>query len=253
MPNKDMTKNLMFRERDFSLRTAAVIAGVGVLIMAFTVPVVEFYIFPKLIDFKNGVHTTNNILAHRQLFSTAIFIHFITVICDVLVAWALYIFLKPVNKNLALLTAWFRIVYTAFNIAALLNLIQVLSLLRSSGSFVSFSSASVQDYVLFNVNSFNLQWRFGLVFFGVYLLLLGYLVLKASYVPNSIGVFLIVAAIGYLMDDLKYFFYPDFNTGFLWFTFFGELVFMFWLLIMGSRIQTDKIIPGTANSNKTSF
>jgi hypothetical protein len=144
-------------------------------------------------------------------------------------------------------------VYTAFNIAALLNLIQVLSLLRSSGSFVSISSASVQDYVLFNVNSFNLQWRFGLVFFGVYLLLLGYLVLKASYIPNSIGVFLIVAAIGYLMDDLKYFFYPGFNTGFLWFTFFGELVFMFWLLIMGSRIQTDKIIPGAANSNKTSF
>lgn len=222
---------------EISLSKAALIAGIGVLIMALTVPVVEFYIFPKLIDYNNAAQTANNINNHKTLFSTAIFIHFITVVCDVIVAWALYIFLKPVNKNLALLAAWFRLVYAGFNIAALLNLTQIIALLKASENFSSIQSNQVYDYVLLYLNSFNIQWRFGLVFFGIYLLLLGYLTLKASYVPKVIGAFLVIAALGYLIDDLKYFFYPNFNTGFLWFTFFGELIFMFWLLIKGSRIQ----------------
>lgn len=223
-----------------SVRKAALVAGFGVLLMALTVPIVEFYIFPKLIDFNNPALTTQNIENHTRLFSTAIFIHFITVICDVIVTWALYIFFKPVDKNLALLAAWFRLVYTAFNIAALLNLIQILSLLKSSANFNSIHPDQIPDYILLNLNSFYLQWRFGLVFFGVYLLVLSYLIFRASYVPNMVGAFLVIAALGYLIDDLKYFFYPNFDTAFLWFTFFGELVFMFWLLIKGSRIQMNK-------------
>jgi hypothetical protein len=223
-----------------TLRKAAFVAGLGVLLMALTVPIVEFYIFPKLVDFKNPSQTIQSISQHTKLFSTAIFIHFITVICDVVVSWALYIFFKPVNKNLSLLSAWFRLVYTAFNIAALLNLIQILSFLKSGANFTSIHSDQMPGYILHNLNSFNLQWRFGLVFFGIYLLLLSYLIFRASYVPNIVGAFLIIAALGYLIDDLKYFFYPNFDTGFLWFTFFGELVFMFWLLIKGSRIQMDK-------------
>ena len=227
------------QNQETSMRKAALIAGLGVLIMALTVPVVEFYIFPKLIDYKNATQTTNNITNNRTLFSTAIFVHFITIICDVTVAWALYIFLKPVNKNLALLTAWFRLVYTAFNIVALLNLIQILSLLEISEHFNKVGQGEVSDYVLFYMKSSDLEWRFGLVFFGIYLCLLGYLVFRSEYIPKIIGVFLVVAGLGYLIDDLKYFFYPNFDTGFLWFTFFGELIFMVWLLVKGVNVQKE--------------
>ena len=193
------------QNQETSMRKAALIAGLGVLIMALTVPVVEFYIFPKLIDYKNATQTTNNIANNRTLFSTAIFVHFITIICDVTVAWALYIFLKPVNKNLALLTAWFRLVYTAFNIVALLNLIQILSLLKISEHFNKVDQGKVSDYVLFYMKSFDLEWRFGLVFFGIYLCLLGYLVFRSEYIPKIIGVFLVVAGLGYLIDALNIF------------------------------------------------
>jgi hypothetical protein len=225
------------RNSENSLGKAALIAGLGVLIMALTVPVVEFYIFPKLIEYKNAETTTRNITNNRRLFSTAIFIHFTTIVCDVVVAWALYIFFIPVNKKLALLGAWFRLVYATFNIVALLNLVQILSLLKVNEHLSSTQPAQIHDYVLFHLSSFNLQWRFGLVFFGIYLGLVGYLAFKATYVPKIIGAFLVMAALGYLIDDLRYFFYPNFDTGFLWFTFFGEVIFMFWLLIKGSRIS----------------
>jgi heme/copper-type cytochrome/quinol oxidase subunit 2 len=228
-----------------SLRKAAFIAGLAVLVMALTVPVVEFYIFPTLIDYKNAAQTTKNIINHTSLFSTAIFIHFITVICDVIVAWALYVFLKPVNQNLALLVAWFRMVYTAFNVAALLSLIQILASLRASQNFSSMTSGYLDEYVSFHLHSFQLQWQFGLVFFGIYLCLLSYLVFRADYIPKLISVCLAIAGLGYLVENLKHFFYPNLDTGFLWFTFFGELVFMFWLLIKGSQIQKlNKVTDG---------
>jgi len=66
--------------------------------------------------------------------------------------------------------------------------------------------------------------------------------MRASYVPNLIGLLLLVGGVGYIIDNLKYFFYPDLNTDFLWFTYFGELVFMFWLLFRGSRLS----LPDTA-------
>lgn len=220
-----------------ALRKAAFIAGFAVLIMALTVPLVEFYIFPKLIDYTNGEKTTNNIAGHLTLFSAAIFIHFVTVICDIVAAWALYIFLKPANKNLALLSAWFRIVNTAFTIAALANLLHILTILKTRGDFTDIHPGQLNDQVLFYLESFNLQWRFMLVFFGFYLNLLGWLVLKADYIPKIMGLFLIIAGLGYIIDDLKYFFYPHLNLDFLWLTYLGELVFMFWLLISGPRIQ----------------
>lgn len=220
-----------------SLKNAALIAGLGVLLMALTVPIVEFYIFPKLINFRDPGETLRRIAENKTLFSTAIFIHFITVVCDVAVTWALYIFLKPAHKDLSLLTAWLRLVYTAFNVAALLNLIHVLNLMETSEYFGHINEGQVSDQVLFYLRSFNLEWRFGLIFFGIYLCLLGYLVFISGYVPRLVGAFLVIAGLGYLVEDTRHFFFPDFNTGFLWFTFLGELVFMFWLLIRGTRIR----------------
>lgn len=222
--------------RQVSIGKAALIAGLAILLMALTVPFVEFYIFPKLIDFKNGEGTFLAISNNSRLFSGAIFIHFLTVVCDVTAAWALYNFLKPVHKDLSLLAAWFRLAYAAFNIAALMNLVKVVSMVNvSNGS----DAGPNYNSVLFYLESFNLGWRFGLVFFGLYLILLGYLVVRSAYVPKIIGILLVIAGAGYLFDDLKYFFYSNFDTGFLWFTFFGELVFMFWLLIKGSRMKAN--------------
>jgi hypothetical protein len=227
----------MANDKHLSIGRAALIAGFAVLLMALTVPVVEFYIFPKLVNYRDAAATTANIAAHRTLFSLAIFIHFTTVICDIVSGWALYIFLKPANRNVALLSAWFRIVNAAFTIAALANLVQVLGLLNTADHLTSIQPAELNDMILYRVQSFNVQWRFMLVFFGTYMILLGFLVLQASYVPRMMGMMLFLTGAGYIIDNLKYFFYPQVNTGFLWFTYFGELVFMFWLLIKGRKVQ----------------
>lgn len=223
-------------DNDFTLSKAALIAGFGLLIMVLTVPFAEFYIFPKLIT-DNPVDTTNNIINNRMLFTTSIFLHFITLICDIVVAWALYIFLKPVNKEFSLLVSWFRLIYTALYLVALANLIKILNLIGTS----KFSGENQQvENVNFYLDSFKLEWSFGLIIFAIYLILLGYLVLKSSYVPKVIGILISVAGLGYLTHTLGAFLLPDTNLDFLFFTFFGELIFMVWLLFKGRKVALDK-------------
>lgn len=218
------------------IQKAALISGIGIFVMVLTVPVAEFVIFPELIDYNNAENTFNNITKNRGVFTTGIFLHVITLICDVIVAWSLYLFLRPVHKDFSLLVALFRIVFAIITLAALLNLVSVLNLTQNSEYLTAFDN-SLHSKVLLSVKNFNLQWNFAFIFFSLYLILLGVLVYKAAYVPKIFGIFLLIAGAGYLINTLRTFFFPAVTMDYLMITYFGELLFMLWLLIKGWRVQ----------------
>ncbi|MEK6478449.1 DUF4386 domain-containing protein [Catalinimonas sp. 4WD22] len=222
--------------KEISLGSAAWIAGMGLLMMVFAAPVAEFYIFQKLFS-ENPAEMSSNIIDQEGLFKTGIFLHLLTLLCDVVVAWALYIFLKPAHKSLSLLTAWFRLIYTAMYLLALVNLVQVLNYLRLNEQSGMVMPTQLDQSITFYVNAFRMEWSFALMVFGIYLLLLGYLVLKADYVPKIYGILLLLAGLGYFLDNLRVFFLPELNTSYLMITFFGELVFMVWLLVRGRKVK----------------
>lgn len=220
-----------------SLRTAAVIAGIGLLIMAIAAPFAELFVYPRLVVPGNAVETVNNILANETLFRAGILGYLIAFICDVLVAWALYILLKPVNENLSLLTAWFRLVYAVIAFVALLNLVTVSGLLSASDPLAGSQPDQLYAQVMFSLTTFRSHWNFGSLFFGIHLGLLGYVVFRSNYIPRIIGILLIIAGLGYLLSNLEPFLFPNANLDFVEYTFYGELIFMLWLLIKGSKIK----------------
>ncbi len=230
-----MTTNSHQNDGEITLRQAAVIAGIGILLMVLSVPIAEFQIFPSLIDSQSPEATTKNILNNKTLFITGIFLNFVTIICDIVVAWALYVFLKPSGKSLALLAAWFRLIYAGIYLIALFNLIKILNLLTADKYFMAIGQDQIYDQILFYFKSFGREMEFGLILFGIYLGILGYVALKASYIPKVISWLLIIAGLGYFISYLGKFLYPEINTEILMITFFGELIFMVWLLIKGGR------------------
>ncbi|MEP2669475.1 MAG: DUF4386 domain-containing protein [Cyclobacteriaceae bacterium] len=227
--------------KDISLSKAAIIAGIGLLIMTLTVPFAEFKIIPDLVSPDSASETAANITNNIFIFNLAIFLIFITIVADIIVAWALYVFLKPVNKSISLLTAWFRLLYTGVYLVAVTNLIKVFTLTKGESYFLINSQEEISEFVLFYIKSYKYEWFFGLVLFGLYLILLGFLVLKARYVPNIMGWLLIIAGLGYVIGHLKVFLFPELNTSFSMYTAMGELVFMLWLLIKGSRLKELQI------------
>ena len=220
-----------------SLRTAALLAGIGLLIMAIAAPFAEMFALPKLIVPGNPSETIQNILANKTLFSAAIIGYLITFVCDVLVAWALYVFLKPINENLSLLTSWLRLVYTVIALVALLNLVTVLQLLDPSAGSALLPADQLQAQVMLSLHTFRSHWHFGLLFFGLHLGLLGYVVFRSNYIPKVLGILLVLAGLGYLLNSLRPFLFPDMDLDFAKYTFYGELIFMLWLLIKGARIK----------------
>lgn len=235
-------------KKDISLSKAAIIAGIGLLMMTLTVPFAEFKIIPDLVNPDSASETASNIRNHTLLFNTAIFLIFITIVCDIVVAWALYVFLTPVNQSMSLITAWFRLLYTGVYLVAVTNLIKVYTLTKGSSYFLSNSSEQVSEFILFYIKSYKYEWFFGLVLFGLYLILLGFLVLKASYIPRAMGWLLIIAGLGYVIGHTKVFLFPELNTSFSMITALGELAFMLWLLIKGSRIKDPKNTPNTVKT-----
>ena len=99
------------RVNDTSQSKAALIAGYGLLIMTIVFILADSFAFKNLIVPGDAATTASNIIANDKLFRIAICCFTIVAILDVIVAWALYILLKPVNKSLSLLMAWFRLVY----------------------------------------------------------------------------------------------------------------------------------------------
>ncbi|MEM6831032.1 MAG: DUF4386 domain-containing protein [Bacteroidota bacterium] len=217
------------------IQRVALISGIGIFFMVLTVPVAEFVIFPGIFNYESGEITIRNIRENRSLFITGLFLHVITLICDVVVAWALYLFLKPVNRDFSLLVALFRIVFTVLTLSALLNLVSLLNLTQNA-AYLSAFGQSLHSQVILTIKNFNLQWSFAFIFFGIYLIMLGILVYQAFYVPKVFGVLLILAGVGYLIDTLRLFLFPLITMDYIMITFFGELVFMFWLLIKGWKV-----------------
>lgn len=117
------------RFAEITLRKAALITGIGILIMAVAAPFAELYVYPKLIVPENPAETVQNIVDNKMLFLGAFFGYLITFVCDLVVAWALYVLLVPVNKFFSLLTSWFRLVYGAVSLIALTNFILVFKLI----------------------------------------------------------------------------------------------------------------------------
>jgi len=218
-----------------SLKTAELISGFCLLVMVIAAPIAEMYAYPKLIVRNNLVETIETLSSHRNLFTTCILLYLLTFILDVVVAWSLYLLLKPVNAEVALLAAWFRISYTVVALIALLNLVSVYRIVFASTVF-TLDNQSIHLQVAQYINAFKSQWYFGLLFFSLHLIMLGFLVIRSSFIPKVFGVLLIITGLGYSLTTFKPFLFPNTNIDFAAYTFYGEIIFMFWLLIKGWKL-----------------
>ena len=221
--------------KQITTKNAAIIAGIGLLLMAIIAPIANFAIIQKIIVPGDASTTISNIIASASAFRAGIVMFLIVALLDILVAWALYIFLKPVNKELSLLTAWLRIVYATLLMVAILNLISVLSVLNRPYALAGFSTTQVHSMAMLLLNRFNHVWEFGLIIFGFHVLLVGYLLLKAGYMKKILGILVLLSALGYLTDGFGRLIVANYSLRLTLYTFVGEIVLIFWLLIRGRK------------------
>lgn len=229
---------------DISQRQAALVAGFGLLIMFFTAIFANFFVVQRLIVPGDATVTAQNIMANEMQFRLGLFTFLVVFVLDVLVAWGLYVFLKPVNDSLSLLTAWFRVIYTVIAVVVLFNLFSALQLLTSAGYLAAMETNQLYAQVMGLTDAFGNGWLISFVFFAIHLFLLGYLVFKSGTMPKIMGILLMLAGLAYLSDSLAHFLLPNYDDYEMLFlipvTFFGivgELWLALWLLFRGGKDQ----------------
>jgi hypothetical protein len=223
------------RNEGITLRQAAVTAGLGYLVMP--VSYAEFHIMPRLVIAGNIEQTVKNISDHGSLFVAAILCYLVTFLSDVVIGWALYYLMAPVNRALSLLTAVFRWVYTGLALVAVLNLVTVDRLVHSPQLSGAFGGADLNAQVALALNSFRSGWMIALLIFGIHLVLLGWLIFRSIYIPRILGILLTMDGVAWVVDSLQPFIYPQARLGFLYIVFMAELVLMIWLLARGWKIK----------------
>lgn len=225
-----------------SLRQAALIAGFAYLLDP--VGYAEFTLYPRLVIPGNVEATVANIGAHGPAFVAIIFCYLVNFIEDVVIAWALYYLLAPVNKPLSSLTAIFRLVYTAMGLFGLSNLVTVYRILNAPEYVAATGRRPLDAQVDLLLHSFRYDYLFGLIVFGIHLCLLGYLVYRSGYtgfVSKIVGVVLAVTGLGWIVLELRPYLFPAANIDWVFYTVFGELIFMLWLLIGGWMLKAPNV------------
>ena len=183
-------------------------------------------------------------MASESLFRIGIAGDLIMIISDVALALIFYVLLKPVSNSLSLLAAFFRLGQAAILGINLLNLFFVLQLLSGADYLAVFGADQLHALVLLFLNGHSLGYSIGLVLFGLSLFVLGYLVFKSGYFPRILGILLVIASLGYLIDSFASFLLPNYHDYEAIFAlvvflpaFIGELSMCLWLLIKGVNVQ----------------
>jgi hypothetical protein len=180
--------------------------------------------------------TANNVLASESLFRLGVVSALITQTVQILLVLALYKLLKPVNRNLALLMVIF--ILLGVPIAMLNELNHFVVLLLSGADYLTvFTADQLQALVPLLLDLHEHGIMIAHIFWGLWLLPMGYLIFKSGYIPRILGVLLIIGGFGCLIDFVTFLLFPDFDVTIAEFTFIGELLLPLWLLIKGVDVE----------------
>ncbi|MBL0682932.1 DUF4386 domain-containing protein [Aquimarina mytili] len=162
---------------NISSRKAAMVVGIAFITSVFIVTLVDDFLLANFVVPGDTAALARDIEANKKLFDFAVISYLLVLVLDSIIGLALYVVLKPTNKNLALVTGTLRLLYACILIIGLFALI--------------FQIIDVYDY-----ESIKL---FGYIFFALHILVLGYSVFKSEYIPKSLGVLLIFASFTYVV------------------------------------------------------
>ena len=195
----------------------------------------------KLIVLGDAATTAKNIMASAWQFRIGFMGDLLSAVLFLLTAWALYVLLKPVNKNIALLFLLLNLGGVAVWCFSDLFLIASQLLLSGADYLKVFQADQLQALAMVSLNIYKNGFSgIAQIFFSAWLFPLGYLVFKSGYLPRVLGIVLMVECFAWLMYPIQFFLFPG-NVVLTYLSsavgFIGEFSLMLWLLIMGAKDQ----------------
>jgi hypothetical protein len=224
---------------DESQRKAARVAGFFYLLTFAIVVAVNFGINERLMVGGNSVQTARNILAHERLFRIGIAGNLVYEAGLLVLLSALYVTLRPAGRTLAVLAAFWRLVYASMWVLMSLNHLTALRLLSDADYLRVLGTEQAQMLGRLYLSGFD-AYYVGLLFYGLASTACSYLFFKSGYIPKGLAAFGLIVSAWAAVCTLAFIVSPDFTklVNLWWFdTGLGlfELATGFWLVSKGLR------------------
>lgn len=186
-----------------------------------------------LINYTEAIRTAENIVISEALFRLGFVSGLVMETIFIIYAFLLFKLLKPVSNSYASLMLIFALIPVPIFLINQLNQFAALLLAKEQ----------MYDQMIFFLNLHRNGGFIVSIFFGLWLLPLGFLVFKSGFFPKVLGILLMVGCFGYLINFIQGILIPG-SEATLWtnpalvFTHIAELLLMLWLLIIG--VNTEK-------------
>jgi Domain of unknown function (DUF4386) len=213
---------------------------VGLLYVLVSIPgaFALVYVPRKLIVKGNATSTASNLAASETLFRAGIACNLLSEILFIWVALALYDLLKGVNQRQASVMLGLLVVSIPITLLNELNAIAALVLVRGAHSLSVFGQPQRDALAMLFLNLHDHGLGVAEIFWGLWLFPLGLLVYRSGMFPRILGVLLVLRCFAYVVESFTFFVLPSYgDMVHRWMRplRFGELLFMFWLLIVGAK------------------
>lgn len=178
--------------------------------------------------------TLNNIAVHSQLFRAGIAAFLVKQLAFLLLPFVLFQLLRQVNQSIAVLMVTLAVVSVPIALVSLANRLDALDIL--SGSIQGQS----QIQAMLSLADYGNGLLVTTLFWGLWLLPFGYLVIRSGFLPKVLGVFLVLGGLGYVAQVFWQILLPgaSFPDAVLFSAAVGEIGICLWLLLVGARRLT---------------
>ena len=179
-------------------------------------------------------------------FRLALVVALISAFLFLMAAWSLYVLLRPVNEQLALLFLLLNAIGVAVQCASMFPLISAMLLGDAASQMQAYSAAQLEGLGYLSINLYKTGFVTAQLFFSTWLFPLGYLVYKSGFLPRFLGVLLLVDGLAILiwflqallLPSLPAISYPGFAVSFV-----AEVGLGLWLLVKGVNVAATTARP----------
>lgn len=227
-----------------SPRALSRIGGVLYLIIIVVGLFGEVFVRDRLVVAGDANATAANIRSHESLWRFHIAAELFLLICAVGLLLILFILLRPVSRDLALLAVFFNLVSIGVEATITLDLLRALFPLGNAGYLEAFTPPQLHAMASLSLRSHAHGFGVSLVFFGCFCLVVGYLIFRSGYFPKALGVLMQITGLSYLTNSIALVLAPALaNRVFLAVAapaFVGEASLCVWLIVKGVNVERWK-------------
>jgi hypothetical protein len=228
-------------------QSAARMVGVLYLFTSATAFFGEFVVRGRLLVRGDAVQTARNVAASERLFRLGMASDLITVLGVIALVWALYVVLKPVNRNVALLAAFWRLAEACMLAVSVVSALAALQLLSGADYLQAFAEQQLQVLARLFVSLQEYGWRIGFVFLGLGSAAFSYLWFQSRYIPRALAALGVLASLVLAIVTLANMVFPGLAAVVMLASMapmgIYELSLGLWLLVRGIRPPPEAGTP----------